>query len=530
MPRRTGGRRRAAALILALALLLPARARPAGATHVVAIDPGHGGRGEEPGPFSGDSWDPAKRAFQNPFNYGAVHDASGQHEHRIVLAIAARVRDLLARAATDEGFARFRTLLSAYGKPRGGGKFPRPDWKIVMLREDSFESPQKANLREVNRFYRLYDGPTGFRDDDRPHPDLYPGRMSLVNRAKPELCVSIHINSSKDAKRRGQAAVVTPNGRLFGFLRDLARERGEREANALLARLDWFFDRTPILSSLQGLAKDSATYFDEGGGTPRRDRVAWRYRKDDKAFAERERGAMESYRRGGGASLGGDNLAASDELLRFVRAALLRAIAAGEPARAAGAQADELVGPHGLPFARDYAVPLFVNAVSAYLELGYMSNAEDRRLLARHEAAYAEGIAVGIYALLYGMVPHESAPGGVAGFVPPAGAPLDLRKYRRGRDYFTEVFPKKCEIPERVLAFRETFEVLPSAKVRAGDAPPAAIREAAEPRPPRATGAGAAPAKEAPKAKSAPKKKAPAKRKAPPKKKAPANRPAPEKK
>lgn len=476
-------------LLLALALLAAAApAAPALAARVVVIDAGHGGRGEGPGPFTGDSWDPAKRAFQNPYNYGAAHADGDLHEQRIVLDVALRVRDLLERAATAEGFPAFKRLLARYGRPRGDA-FPRPDIRIVMARTDSFESPERATLREVNRFYRLYDGPTGFRDDDKPHPDLYPGRMSLINRAKPELCVSIHINAAKDAARRGQASVVTPNGRLFGFLRDLSADlsarHGEKAANATLARLDWYFHRTPILGNLGSLARDAATYFDAGGNAPRRDRVTWKHKKDSRSFAERERGTMESYRRGGDASLGGDNLEAGDEILRFVRSALARAILAEQPAATRGRPADELLGPHGPPFARDYALPLFIHAVSAYLELGYLTNAADRALLARHPDAYAEGIAVGIYSLLYGMVPHEEQAAGVTDLEPPRGRPIDFRKYRRGRDYFTEVFPKRCEIPERVLAFREHFEVMPSAKIRAEGAPAPPAR-AVEPKPPAA--------------------------------------------
>jgi hypothetical protein len=85
---------------------------------------------------------------------------------------------------------------------------------VLLIRDASVEEPAFADLRDANRFFRLYDSPTGFRDDGSPHPDLHPGRMSLINRMKPELAVSIHVNDSKNHAVRGQASVVT-NGRLF---------------------------------------------------------------------------------------------------------------------------------------------------------------------------------------------------------------------------------------------------------------------------------------------------------------------------
>jgi len=242
-------------LLFILLLATPGVARSA---HVVVLDPGHGGLAEAAGPFTGDHWDPASRAFLNPYNYGAAHERDGLAEHRLVLSIAKRARALLQSACTVEGFPAFRRILERYGRPARGRDFPRPDLRVILTREDAAEDPPYADLADPNRFFRLYDSPTGFRDDGAPHPDLYPGRMSLINRAKPELAVSIHINSAKNAAVRGQASVVTPNGRLFEWLRDLEHDHG-RDAKAIVDRLDWFFHRAPILSSLAGLAGDART-------------------------------------------------------------------------------------------------------------------------------------------------------------------------------------------------------------------------------------------------------------------------------
>ena len=74
-----------------------------------------------------------------------------------------------------------------------------------------------------------------------------------------------------------------------------------------------------------------------------------------------------------------------------------------------------------------------MNAISAYIELGYLDRKWDRDVLLHRQDEIAEGIAVGIYSLFAGL-------GEVKGDFKykAAGARLDLDKYKMtdDRTYF----------------------------------------------------------------------------------------------
>jgi hypothetical protein len=155
---------------------------------------------------------------------------------------------------------------------------------------------------------------------------------------------------------------------------------------------------------------------------------------------------MERRRRGGGLEgHGGDNLYAGQELVRWLRYGLWREIVASEPKLTApdpkqkGARrlgSGLYLGPRRKPTAADWAVPLYANAVTAFLELGYMTNRKDFWLLRNKLDAMADALAVGIYSLRVGAKAQPLA--GLA--EAPRGRPVDWRAYRRqdGSWYFDE--------------------------------------------------------------------------------------------
>ena len=111
-------------------------------------------------------------------------------------------------------------------------------------------------------------------------------------------------------------------------------------------------------------------------------------------FWEREQGKAEVWRREGGPEgYGGDNFYAAQQLLRFSRSSLILDKVDTERT------APEIIA----PFVSTWSVPTYVNAVSAFLELGFLSNALDRKRLTKHIDSYATGLAAGIYSLCYSM-------------------------------------------------------------------------------------------------------------------------------
>ena len=70
-------------------------------------------------------------------------------------------------------------------------------------------------------------------------------------------------------------------------------------------------------------------------------------------------------------------------------------------------------------------MPLHVNAINAFIELGYLNRARDRQILIKNQDEIAEGIAVGIYSLLTGIEPKDKKYKQV-----PRGERIDFSKYR----------------------------------------------------------------------------------------------------
>ena len=112
------------------------------------------------------------------------------------------------------------------------------------------------------------------------------------------------------------------------------------------------------------------------------------------AFWRRERLQPEAWRRENGPEkYGGDNLYASHELLRYLRKGLL---------------VNHIENKNTLPeilepYFSTWSVPSYINAISAYLELGYLDIKADYNRLLKYKKIYAEAIAVGIYSLFFSL-------------------------------------------------------------------------------------------------------------------------------
>jgi hypothetical protein len=68
---------------------------------------------------------------------------------------------------------------------------------------------------------------------------------------------------------------------------------------------------------------------------------------------------------------------------------------------------------------------LLINAISAYIELGYLDRKFDRTILTQKQEEIAKGIAVGIYSLLTGF--EEIS---IKSKFRPSGKAIDFEKYR----------------------------------------------------------------------------------------------------
>ena len=395
-------------------------------TYKVVIDPGHGGKSQKLSPVEGDHWDFKAQKFLTRYNFGAYHGA--ETEHQIVLEICRSVNEILRNANSDSGWREFSKLISYYGVKRPE-EYRRVNFDISLTRDKSYEAPEYSGEVNVNKHFRLFDSPDSFDENNRPSAALFPGRMSKINAMTPELVLCVHINSSTNTAARGQASVIIPDYRVFDFVKTVKSRLGVKKALTYFWVLSWFYPQNPVLSNLSRLINDCETYFtgkraDNKSQIGKRwQMVMWRYDKDDEydnllnykdndSYWKRERSDYETMRRGGGiAGAGGDNFYASEEVIKFVRMALWQ-----DYIDTAGASLKdvseikspgEYLGAHGAPFISDWALPQLVNAVTAYIELGYIENANDRKLLVEKKDIIAQAIAVAVYSLTEGFEPKK---------------------------------------------------------------------------------------------------------------------------
>jgi hypothetical protein len=415
----------------------------------VVLDPGHGGINIEPVEKYGDRYDRISKKYLEVFREGASY--GNLDEHRVMYQTAEKVQHLLQKTETEEGWKEFSALVQKYSSVKPA----RIIIKSFLSRKESRTRNYLLSLKDPNADYRLFD----FPDDSG---NFHSGRISYINSLKPHLVVSLHCAQSAPANMIGMNAVICPP---YSFMHQgldvLNKVKSDPSFFYSSKYADWFEEKS-TRSLYRWFLNDTAMYF---FGYPldgddrlsfqrfkgyRHNMVTWAYSDaagweqsagehplhsryssvfsgfvPDGAYWEREKSVYEEYRRGNGPEgYGGDNLYASNDIIRHVLTALSISGYADPSLRLSD------------PFISVWSVPLYINAISAYVELGYFQSPVYQTMFREKLDIVAEGIAVGIYSLLAGT---ESK----AGDFPykPRGKKLDLSKYTTtdNRSYFETV-------------------------------------------------------------------------------------------
>ncbi len=404
----------------------------------VVLDPGHGGRSLRPISLYGDRYDSISGAYLDIYKEGAA--LYGIHEHAIMYAIARHAERMLAHCAPGGNFAAFRAILARYTdvEPQ------RIMIETSLSRPDSRNESAVRGRSDPNEQFRLFDFPG-------TNGTLREGRLSVINARRPHLVVSLHCATDGPPKYRGlNPVIVAPYGMLYEGLRYLKGERQTPNFFYRSAYRDWFSESS-ARPDIDWFIKDVSVYFTgyPPAGYPskgsrfkgyRYNMVSWAYRDPagwefrawhhpdrtpyaikyrgfnaSNAFWERERSVYERHRRDGGPEgYGGDNHYASAEIIRYVLYSLY--VDAGRRSHP-----DERLT---RPYISIWSVPLHVNAINAFVELGYLRIPHHRHMLSSRQLEIAEGIAVGVYSLLAGVTPRSS---NLA--QPPRGKRIDFGKY-----------------------------------------------------------------------------------------------------
>ena len=406
----------------------------------VVIDPGHGGRYMEPESVYGDKYDPDAAGFLEGYRPGA--SVSGLDENEDVFAIALLVKEFLDLTNTVEGRKKFHKILKKYDP---NVRIPDQAIEVFISRKPGYRARYWEIDYDVNRDYRLYD-----------HHDLITntpveGVISRINQLHPELVVSLHLTGGNPDKLGGLSSVITPAYNTYQYAIDYVTSSKENRKIVQQTFLkgaygSWFtnkYERTPF----EWFLCDSWIYFTgywsqidglDPDGTKfrgfRQNMITWNYSDEEKSvgnpetpghlkyfkptgkFWEREKSDPELWRRDAGPEgYGGDNLYASQELLRFIRKGLL---------------VNSVKTPWSLPkiiapYISTWSVPTYVNAIAAFIELAYLNNPHDFARIERNKKVHAEAIAVGIYSIFYGTKSQESARKKDL----PWGTPVNFKKY-----------------------------------------------------------------------------------------------------
>lgn len=436
------------AVIAAISIPLTSTNKYEFPTYRIILDPGHGGVAMRPTDIHGDRFDPVTGRYLDMFREGA--SLGRLHERDIVYSIVKKAEKLLKLCAPYGNNRAFDEILDKYA-----AEVPdRINLITYVSRDSSINEEIAETMEDPNAGYRLFDYPG--KDGS-----LQPGRLSKMNSLKPHLVVSIHLAEYGPREYKGMSPVIAaPYSVLDLGRRYLNGERGVRKAIGSRIIDDWFCQGSDR-SNFQWFLNDVSMYFtgyslkrgteepDEFRGY-RYNMVDWGYRDFDgweyigrnhpantryakrvKEFVPdgiywvREGSKYEKFRREGGPEgFGGDNAYASYEIIRYMLYSLYKNSNRRIRHRA------------GKSYVNVWIIPLQVNAINAYLELGYLRRAADRHIMTRRQDDIAEGLAVGVYSLFSGMkLKTDDFP------EIPRGKRIDLERYRVSDDrtYFDAV-------------------------------------------------------------------------------------------
>lgn len=418
-------------------------------TFRIVIDPGHGGVGKQPMSVHGDRYDTLTGRYLDVFKEGA--ERRGLKESAIVYSIARKTEKILRSLAPGADHDRFYRLLEKYAD----GVPVKINVITKLSRGKSITREEADAMEDPNAPFRLFDYPDA-------QGIIRHGRISRINAFKPHLVVSLHLALSGPRDYEGMNPVITPPYDLLRAGLDYLQGRGEDRSffwNSPYS--DWFIEETSR-SAFSWFLNDASLYFtgyplrrnrkvdlsgfkgyrfnmldwayagSEGWENAARHHIpSSRYAQTPRAvvpegkFWERERSSYEHFRRGGGEEgFGGDNAYASYEIIRYICLSLRLH---GDDSRSQKP---------GKSYISVWIMPLHVNAVNAFIELGYLNRRRDRFLLTRKQDEIAEGIAVGIFSLLTGLEPRDKNYTHA-----PRGKGIDFNKYKlpEGKTYFEAV-------------------------------------------------------------------------------------------
>ena len=172
----------------------------------IVIDPGHGGVKQEPLEIFGDKYDTITGRFLENYKDGASYPKAGRTEMEIVLEVGKELKEILDLTKTKKGFQKFKSYIKLFSDSDA----PWIKIESTMTRTENAKDKNYREKEDKNQLYRLYDFPDFKTGKNRL------GRISMINKEKPALVVSLHINAMNAAPDSGgMGSVIAPSYQTF---------------------------------------------------------------------------------------------------------------------------------------------------------------------------------------------------------------------------------------------------------------------------------------------------------------------------
>lgn len=413
---------------------------------VVAINPNHGGRQAKASHLDGERYNELNRRFT--VDYEEALYFQGLSEFELLSRLSKNIYNLLRLTQTSSGWEEFEKILKKYSQ-YPDMELKRVIFEPLLTKETNYKYYEKRGETDINKYFRIMDSPT-----KSLLKKYHRGILSFLYKYKPDIILSFDLNY-KGSDTEKLFSINVPSYTFFNYIKSIiiqsnfqqlidTKERefkyiikhwwgnDSQERTKNLLKDTWLYFTgylpqnnflKPDLNKFLGLGynmfdwdfRDSARWYkeyDNKGDNPHynTDLKLWQASGD---FWEREQMEIEKKRREDGKlSYGGDNLYASEEIIKYIQAIFATEdfhIPVSEPV-----------------FVYD-EISLYTTGISININLGSIYKKNTLELLAKYNEKLSRAICVGLYSIAQGYKIDQK----LKEISLPVGAPIDFKLYHK---------------------------------------------------------------------------------------------------
>ncbi len=415
---------------------------------VVAINPNHGGKEAKASQFDGDRYDELTSKFTKDYKEGLYYQNLSEFD--LLLNLSKKIYNLFKDTKTKTGWKKFEKILKKYAQSTNI-KFKKVVFEPLLTKETNYNYYEKKEEKDINRYFRLMDSPS-----KSLLKKYHKGILSFIYKYRADIILNFDLNyGGSDSK--SIFSINVPSFYFFEFVKNkiiksnFSFNLSEIKNNEYRYIIQHWWGNNQT-EKIRNLINDVWIYFT--GYIPKenyiqpdldkfmglgynmfdwdyRDSTRWYKDYDDKdenphynsdlrlwkpagEFWKRERMIVELKRRKDGIlSFGGDNLYASEEIIKYIQYIL----------------ATENFYIYSAPPVFKYdELSLYTTGISININLGSIYKEETQKLLTKYSNILSEAICVGIYSISAGFNIKTNIKKDLS---TPVGKPIDFKFYQK---------------------------------------------------------------------------------------------------